>query len=266
MASFTTSDGVRLDYTEAGPRTGRPVVLVAGFRAPATSWRFQVRALVRAGHRVIAWDRRGHGASEATDRGATMQRHGQDLRELLEHLDLREAVLVGGSMGGNVIWSTVYQYGTDRIAGIAVVDQTPRMLNDESWTHGFYDYDASNRDTLFATAVPDPGRFPLRSKGPVRIARLLLAMRGDRRLDATSLALMRDHAAADWRGAVASADVPVLFLAGAQSEFWPSDHAAAAAALAPRGRAVVIERAGHPANVEQPRSVNRELLGFLVGV
>ena len=266
MSSFTTSDGVRLDYVESGDPAGRAVVLVAGFKAAATSWRYQLPVLASAGYRVIAFDRRGHGTSEAPAHGATMLRHGADLRELLEHLALDDAVLVGGSMGGNTIWATVAQSGTARMAGIVIVDQTPRMLNGDGWEHGFYDYDDATRDTAFATTIPDPGRHPLRRKGLVRIVRLLRAMSGGgggRGFTAPELELLNDHAKADWRAAIASADVPVLFVAGAESEFWPASHAAAAAALAPRGRSLVIPRDGHPANIEQPRAFNDALLGFL---
>src|SRR5690348_4874836 len=160
MSSFTTTDGVRLDYTESGSPHGRPVVLIAGFKAPATTWIFQLKPLEAAGFRVIAFDRRGHGTSESPAFGATMQRHGADLQELLDELDLHDAVLVGGSQGGNTIWSTVSQFGTARVAGIVIVDQTPKMLNTPDWKHGFYGYTADNEDTMFATSIPDPGRFP----------------------------------------------------------------------------------------------------------
>jgi non-heme chloroperoxidase len=268
MSFFTTSDGVRLDYVESGDLAARPVVLVAGFKAAATSWCYQVPALVRAGYRVIAFDRRGHGRSEAPTHGATMQRHGADLRELLEHLDLDAAVVVGGSMGGNTIWSTVAQSGTARLAGIVIVDQTPRMLNGEGWEHGFYDYDDATRDTAFATGIPDPGRHPLAKKGLVRILRILRALSGgrgsgSRTFTAPELELLGDHARADWRAAIASTEVPALFVAGAESEFWPASHAAAAAALAPRGESLVIPKDGHPANIEQPRAFNDALLAFL---
>jgi non-heme chloroperoxidase len=268
MSSFTTSDGVRLDYVESGDPVGRPVVLVAGFKAAASSWLYQVPALVKAGFRVIAFDRRGHGTSEAPDHGASMQRHGADLRELLEHLALEGAALVGGSMGGNTIWSAIEQSGTARVAGIVIVDQTPRMLNGDGWDHGFYDYDDATRDTAFATGIPDPRRHPLTSKGLVRIVRLLRALaaargRGSREFTAPELELLNDHAKADWRPVIATTDVPVLFVAGAESEFWPSTHAAAAAELAPRGSSLVIERDGHPANIEQPRAFNEALLAFL---
>ncbi len=165
MTAITTDDGIRLDFVESGAPTGRPVVLIAGFKAPAASWKYQVPALEKAGHRVIAFDRRNHGTSERTDLSPTMQRHGADLQQLLEQLDLRDAVLVGGSQGGNTIWSTVAQFGTERIAGIVIVDQTPKMVNAADWPHGFYDYTEDVADTHFATSIPDTGKHSHRLEG-----------------------------------------------------------------------------------------------------
>ena len=273
MTSFTTDDGVRLEYVQSGAPAGRPVVLIAGFKAPATSWKYQLSSLERAGHRIIAFDRRNHGTSERTDLGPTMQRHGADLQQLLEHLDLHDAVLVGGSQGGNTIWSTVAQFGTGRVSGIVIVDQTPKMINAGDWPHGFYDYTEDVADTHFATSIPNPGRHSLASKGPVRIARLLRAIAAggrtkdeERGLSAVDLALLNDHAKADWRDAVAATEVPVLFVAGAESEFWPSSHAAASAALAKHGGSVVIPKDGHAANIEQPKAFNAALLEFIAGL
>lgn len=105
MTTILADDGVRLDYTESGPATGRPVVLIAGFKAAATSWLYQVPALARAGYRVIALDIRGHGAAERPP-AVDMDRRGLDVRDTLDALDLRSAVLVGGSMGANTICRT----------------------------------------------------------------------------------------------------------------------------------------------------------------
>ncbi|HEY8589975.1 MAG TPA: alpha/beta hydrolase [Naasia sp.] len=265
MPSITTDDGVKLAFTEHGDPDGRAVVLIAGFKAPATSWAPQQSALASAGYRVLSFDRRGHGLSDRPAAGSTMTQHGRDLAQFLEHLDLRDAVLVGGSMGGNTIWAYVERYGTRRLGGIVIVDQTPRMLNGEDWPYGFYDHDEDNRDTLFEESVPNPGRVSVLSKGPVRIVRLLRALGGGERreLSAAERALLGDHAAADWRETVASTDVPVLFVAGRDSEFWPAEHAAAAAALAPLGESVVMEKNGHAANIEQPKRFNAALLEFL---
>lgn len=273
MPDFTTDDGVRLNWTEQGDPSGRPVVLIAGFKAPAASWKPQQGPLAEAGYRVISFDRRGHGLSERTEAGATMLRHGADLAQLLRHLDLQGAALVGGSMGGNSIWAflagsaggSAGSTDANRVDRIVIVDQTPRMLNGDDWPYGFYDYTEANRDTLFATTIPDPGRWSIASKGPVRIARLLKALGGGERreLTETERRLLNDHAKADWRPVIARTGVPVLFVAGRESEFWPAEHAAAAASLAPRGHSLVLEKDGHAANIEQPKAFTEALMEFL---
>lgn len=263
MTALIASDGVRLDYTESGDAASRPLLLIAGFKAAATSWRYQVPALAAAGYRVIAADIRGHGVAERPD-AVDMARRGQDVRDLVEGLGLRDVVLVGGSMGGNTIWSYLQQFGEDRIGAVVIVDQTPKMLNTADWPYGFYGYDEANRDTYFAERIPDTGHgTPMLRRG-IRLVRLLRAMGGGGgEMTAGEKALLHDHATADWREVIAATAAPVLFVAGAESEFWPSGHAVAAAQLAPRGRAVVLANDGHAANIEQPKAFNRALLQFL---
>jgi non-heme chloroperoxidase len=62
VPTFRTSDGVNLSYVKEG--RGRPVVLIHGYTAPAAAWALTTDALVAAGYRVIAFDRRSHGESE----------------------------------------------------------------------------------------------------------------------------------------------------------------------------------------------------------
>lgn len=267
MPLISASDGTRLHYLESGDPSGRPVVLVAGFKAPATSWKPQLSALEGAGYRVIALDRRGHGDSEVgADDGHTMDRHGADIGDALEGLGLTDATVVGQSMGGNAIWALVAAGRTAGIRDVVIVDQTPKMLNADDWAYGFYDYDASNADTLFATGIPDPGRHSLAPKGPVRVARLLKALdlkAAKAGFTAAELALLNDHAKRDWRLAIASTRMPVLFVAGRESDFWPCEHAAAAASLAPFGESAIVEKAGHATNIEQPKAFTGGLLKWL---
>jgi len=266
MPYVTTDDGVRLHYLEHGDPKGDVVVLVAGFTSPATSWSAQQATLAEAGYRVLSLDRRGHGGSdEPPGGGDSMKRHGDDLAAFLIELAIPDAVLIGASMGGDAIWAYLDAHDEDNIRGVVIVDQTPRMLNDDDWPYGFYGYDESNRDTYFADSFPDPGRVSLLSKGPVRIARLVKAFgRGDtKRLSDTEKALLNDYAKSDWRAVIGRSRMPVLFVAGRESEYWPSEHAAAAAALAKKGRSVVIDKAGHAANIEQPALFDEQLLQFL---
>jgi non-heme chloroperoxidase len=265
MPTFTTTDDVTLAYTDQGE--GRPVVLVHGFTAPATAWVLTGDALLAAGHRVIAFDRRAHGESETPGHGQRMARHGRDLGELLEHLDLRDAVVVGASMGGNTFWAYVDQFGPSRLAGAVVVDQTPKMLNDDSWPHGFYGYDTSNAATFFDHGVPqlDGGRTVDRSGASVaRIAERLGGFPAFRESTAPeTLGLLRDHALQDWRDVVRRFPLPLLMLAGRESQVWSCAHAEAAVADTPRGRAIVVEDAGHAISIDQPDVFNDLLLRFL---
>ena len=264
MTTIRADDGTRLAYVESGEPGGRPVVLIAGFTAPATSWRPQVAALARAGYRVLAVDLRGHGEADHPDGGVDMDRRGDDLRDVLAALHLEDVALVGGSMGGNTIWSYLSRHGDALVRSVVIVDQTPKMLNTDDWAFGFYGYDGSNADTFFATGIPQTGHgTPLARRG-LRLVRLLRALGGgDRAMSPGELVLLNDHARRDWREAIEGSAAPVLFVAGAESEFWPAEHAAAAAALAPRGESVVLAHDGHAANVEQPRAFNRVLLEFL---
>ena len=166
MPTFRTTDDVTLAYTDEGE--GRPVVLVHGFTAPASSWALTVDVLLEAGYRAIAFDRRAHGESETPVHGQRMARHGRDLGELLAHLDLDDAVVVGASMGGNTFWAYVDQFGPARLRAAVIVDQTPKMLNADGWDVRLLRLRARQRgNPLRRRACPTPGA-AAPSTGPPR--------------------------------------------------------------------------------------------------
>ncbi|KAA9157923.1 alpha/beta hydrolase [Amycolatopsis acidicola] len=260
-----TSHGLTVDHTEHGPAQGRPLVLLAGFLAPATSWRHQVPALAAAGYRVFAVDLPGHGTAGPQPDGTGMDERADALAEFLSAPGLRGVTLIGGSMGGNTIWAYLSRYSADRLRSIVIVDQTPKMLNTPDWPHGYYGYEPGNAETFFANGIPRTGHgTPVWRRGK-RLLRLLQAMGGAPRLPLTAAdrALLQDHARRDWRETLRDNDIPALFVAGEESELWPCTHAAASAALMPRGRAAIIAKAGHATNVEQPEAFNRGVLSFL---
>ena len=265
MPTFRTSDGVPLSYTDEG--SGHPVVLIHGYTAPAAAWALTSDALRPAGYRVVAFDRRSHGESESPLFGQRMARHGRDLAELLDHLDLDDVTLVGASMGGNTIWAYVDLHGTARVRGIVIVDQTPKMLNSPDWAYGFYGFEASNAGTMFAEGVPRPdrGRDPAES-GP-ELARLVQRLGGPPAFRdpaaPETIKLLTDHALQDWRDVIARTDRPVLMVAARESQIWPCEHAAAAVAGNPHGRVAIVEDSGHPISFDQPDRFNEILLDFL---
>ncbi len=250
--------GARIDYTVHGDgRSSSSVVLLAGFTAPATSWRYQIPSLIQSGHRVIAVDLPGHGTAPAMLPGTTMQTRAV-VHAFIEQLDLQGAAMIGGSMGGSTIWSYVDTYGTGRLRAAVVVDQTPRMLNAPEWAYGFYGYDQEKVDTFFADGIPATGHGtpdletrhavgpPACRDRPRRPNPVATGTRPVKRSCETRLAF-------DARCERSS----VLFVAGSDSESWPSAHAAAAAAFAPNGSSTVVARAGHATNMERPPFVQQ---------
>jgi len=268
MARFTSNDGVGLHYTDAG--TGRPVVLVHGYTAPATTWALTEDALLAAGYRVVCFDRRSAGESDTPMFGQRMSRHGRDLGELLAHLGLEGPVLVGASMGANVIWAYADQYGTGAVTGIVVVDQTPKMVNTPDWPYGFYGLVPENVGTFFAEGVPETGRGRPTEASAEAMGQLLQrlgevpAFRDPAAPE--TLGLLRDHGQQDWRDVIARAECPVLMVAGRDSQVWSYEHAEAAVRDLPHGRAVVIEDAGHTVGWDQPDAHNEVLLDFIASL
>ena len=117
---------VELYYEDHG--SGRPVVLIHGWPLSGRSWENQVPALVDAGYRVIAYDRRGFGKSSQPWGGYDYDTFTADLDALLTHLDLRDAALVGFSMGGGEVVRYTSRHGTDRVSGAVLAGAVPPYL------------------------------------------------------------------------------------------------------------------------------------------
>ena len=108
--------------------SGSPVVLIHGWPLSGRSWEDQVAALIEAGHRVITYDRRGFGKSSQPYGGYDYDTFAADLAALLEHLDLRDATLVGFSMGGGEVARYISRYGTDRVSKVVLAAAVPPYL------------------------------------------------------------------------------------------------------------------------------------------
>ncbi len=142
--SLMTSDGVTIRYDDEGE--GRPVVFASGFADQGSSWVFQRDALVEAGYRVIRFDHRMHGRSDAPAHGQRMSRLGLDLGELIAALDVHDVVLVGHSMGVSVSLAYFSIAGCvwDRITTFVAIDQSPKIVNEGDWQWGVRDITGEN--------------------------------------------------------------------------------------------------------------------------
>ena len=126
----TTGDDFQLSYKDYGQ--GRPVVLIHGWPLSKDMWEYQIDDLVNAGLRVIKYDRRGFGKSGKPWNGYDYDTLTEDLHALLEELDLRDAVLVGFSMGGGEAARYISRYGTDRVSKLVLVSSVLPYLGKTS--------------------------------------------------------------------------------------------------------------------------------------
>jgi non-heme chloroperoxidase len=266
IVQVTTSDGVAVHVASTG--TGPAILFVAGYMATLATWAYQIDAVVAAGYRAIAFDRRWHGRSDRPAHGQRIARHAADLRDVIVALDLDRPLLVGASMGASVCWSHIDLFGPDSIAGMIGVDQTPRMINGADWDCGFYGLTEDNVGRFFADGVPATGRGRSADEFLPAMA-ALQAKAGDAKLGdpptPDTLALLNDHARQDWRDVCATASCPMLLIAGRDSQLWPAEHVRAVAGNA-NARSSIIEECGHVVNVEQPEAFNAALLDFALDV
>jgi non-heme chloroperoxidase len=117
---------IRIHYEDLG--SGQPVVLIHGFPLSGRSWEKQTLALLSAGYRVIAYDRRGFGLSSQPTSGYDYDTFAADLHALLSQLDLREVVLAGMSMGGGEVARYLGTYGSGRVSKAAIISGVPPFL------------------------------------------------------------------------------------------------------------------------------------------
>lgn len=110
---------VKIFYQDYGE--GQPVVLIHGWPLSHSSWETQLPAIVNAGFRCIAYDRRGFGKSDAPWDRYDYDTLASDLDALITQLDLHHAVIIGFSMGGGEVVRYLTNFGKERIAKAALI-------------------------------------------------------------------------------------------------------------------------------------------------
>jgi pimeloyl-ACP methyl ester carboxylesterase len=120
------STSIHLFYEDHG--SGQPVVLIHGYPLSSASWEKQVPALVEAGYRVIAYDRRGFGKSSQPTTGYNYDIFAEDLHNLVTQLKLRDFVLVGFSMGGGEVARYIGKYGSKNVSKTVIIGGIPPFL------------------------------------------------------------------------------------------------------------------------------------------
>ena len=266
------SGNIDLYYEDHG--AGRPVVLIHGWPLSSKSWEKQVPALIDAGYRVVAYDRRGFGNSAKPAFGYDYDTLAEDLHKLMMELDLTGATLVGFSMGGGEVARYLGTYGSDRVDSAVFISAIPPfLLKTAENPEGM---DGSVFDGIMESIIADRPAFlsgffsefynvdvlggDRISDEVVRFSWNIAATASPRgTLDSVSAWLT------DFRGDLRSIDVPVLVIHGDADRIVPfAASGKRIPGLIRESRLVVVEGGPHGIIWTHAGRVNRELLDFLI--
>ncbi len=266
------SNGIQLNYQDSGG-DGRPVVLIHGWPLSAASWSEQVPALTGAGYRVVAYDRRGFGESDKPASGYDYDTLAADLDGLMSGLDLRDATLVGFSMGGGEVARYIGRYGDDRVASVVFAAAVPPYLlkTDDNPGGGLADEDiagmkegaSSDRAAFldeFTTNFFSAGGDLKVSEDQRQEALEMEKAAGDDAL----VACIDSFGRTDFRDDLAKITVPTLVLHGDSDATVPFEVSGKRTADTVAGaELVVIGNGPHGCNVSHADEFNRALLDFV---
>jgi non-heme chloroperoxidase len=267
MPTHETTDSTRLFYVDVG--NGPPVLLVHAWSLSSAMWEYQVRALVAAGFRCVAMDRRGHGRSDVPGSGYDLDTLADDLAGLVDDLDLRELTVVAHSMGTCEVTRYLARHGTGRVdRAVFLGAMTPYLVGavGEAFVEGVIADLVADRPGWFQDSAPAY----FATSGTGSWVSQALVDDGVRQILATPLevqvACLRAFATTDLTEDLQAIDLPVLVVHGDADASAPVEITGRPTAeLLPHGRFRLVEGAPHGLYVTAKSILDPEIVAFARG-
>ena len=271
MSTFTTRDGTSIYYKDWG--SGRPVVFSHGWPLTADAWDAQMLFLVQNGFRTIAHDRRGHGRSDQPAKGNDMDTWADDLADLLDKLDVKDATLVGHSTGGGEVARYIGRHGTERVSGAVLIGAVPPIMIKSEKNPGGLPKDVfdgirkgviDDRSQFFKDlAVPFYGY----NRSGAKVSQGVIESFWQQGMWGGILALhdcVQEFSEVDYTEDLKKFDVPTLILHGDDDQIVPIDDAGKLSAKIVKDATLKIYPGGpHGMCTTMAGQVNADLLAFL---
>lgn len=271
MPGFTTRDGTEIHYKDWG--AGQPIVFSHGWPLDADAWEVQMVYLAAQGYRCIAHDRRGHGRSSQPSDGNDMDTYADDLAELIEKLDLKDAFLIGHSTGGGEVTRYIGRHGTARVAKVVLVAAVPPLMLKTGANPGGLPIEVF--DEIRAKTAADRSQFfqdlsksffganrpgAMVSKGALD-AFWLQGMRGGLK---NELECIKAFSETDFTDDLKKVDVPILIIHGDDDQIVPIGASAHRSAKLVRNATLKLyPGAPHGLAVTHKDQLNADLLAFI---
>lgn len=274
MSHFLADDGAKIHVKVSGE--GSPIVMLHGWTSSHQEW-FPFLNELHRHHRVYRWDARGHGGHPLDDgEPPTVERMARDLANLLEHYRLDNVVAVGHSMGALTLWQYIRDFGTDRLAKLCFIDQSPKLLTEPGWEHGIYGNfgpDKANElmtwlEEDFAEGVLKLTAFGLNERAREKYlagasgwerSRAALRAQNPRPL----ITCWASLTAADYRDVLRRIDIPSMLVYGGQSNFYRTETAHYVANEIADAVLHIYEGCDHSPHQWQRERFARELMQFI---
>ena len=262
---------VEIYYEDHG--SGKPVVMIHGWPLSGRSWEAQVPALVAAGYRVITYDRRGFGWSSQPWTGYDYDTFASDLHGLMTQLDLKDATLVGFSMGGGEVARYISAYGTERVGKAIFAGAVPPYLYkcadnpdgglDDATIAGFKAGVVADRMAFldgFTTNFFSTGGKLMVSEAQRVYAKDIAAFASPK----GTLDCIHAFAYTDFRGDLKKIKLPTLVIHGDSDAIVPFEVSGARTQKAIPGSHLSLIKGGpHGFNLSHAAEFNKSLLDFL---
>ncbi|MDB5420431.1 MAG: 3-oxoadipate enol-lactonase [Brevundimonas sp.] len=260
MPSITTGDGCRVSYHFDGPDDAPVLLLSNSLGTDLEMWAPQIEAWTRT-FRVLRYDQRGHGASDAPAGAYSMDRLGRDVVELLDALQLAKVHFCGLSLGGMVgQWLGVH--ASDRLNRLVLANTSSWMGPPSGWDARIALVREQGMAPLAQASVERWFTPEFVAAAPDAIAPIVTTLKATNPVGyAGCCAAIRDM---DMRRVAALIGCPTLVIGGLRDPSTPPSHSEALAAAISGSRIEMLE-AAHLANIEEPRPFAEAVRAHLLG-